>query len=111
MHIPKQESRGHIQSRWIYFAVGLSLLILTVGTVAASYVDWGSVLGFGGFGMNIAIAAVIASIKAYLVLMYFMHMRYEGALIWGFGILYPLILFFTILGLLSLDVFLRVNPL
>lgn len=109
MHIPNQESRGHIQSTWIYFIIGISLLLLTVITVSASYINWGELIG-GGFSTNVAIAMAIASVKAYLVLMYFMHMRYESFLVWGFGILYPLILFALLIGFLIIDIFLRVSP-
>ncbi len=109
MHIPDQESRGHIQSRGLYFIIGIALILLTGITVAASYVNWGEVIG-GGFSTNITIALTIASLKAYLVLMFFMHMRYENSLIWAFGILYPLFLFATLILLVSVDVFLRVTP-
>ena len=109
MHIPDQESRGHIQRTWIYFIVGSALLILTAITVSASYVNWGALLG-GGFVTNIIIALAIASLKAYLVLMYFMHMRYESSLVWAFGILYPLILFALLVGFVAMDIFLRVSP-
>ena len=109
MHIPDQESRGHIQSTWIYLVAGLVLFVLTTITVAASYVDWGSVIG-GGFATNIIIALVIASIKAFVVLMFFMHMRYEGFLVWGFGIVYPILLFALLLVFLATDIFLRVKP-
>ncbi len=106
MHIPKQESRGHIQATWVYGAVGLALLALTAITVGASYVNWGVVLG-GGFSTNLVIALVIASFKAWLVLFYFMHMRYESSLIWAFAVFYPLILFLLLAGFLAIDVFMR----
>lgn len=109
MHIPDQESRGHIQSIWIYFIIGFALLLLTGLTVSASYVNWGEVLG-GGFATNIIIALAIASLKAYFVLMYFMHMRYESPILWAFGIIYPLILFAILVGFTSMDIFLRVIP-
>ena len=109
MHIADQESRGHIQKTRIYFVVGSLLLLLTGFTVAASYVNWGALLG-GGFVTNIIIALTIASFKAYFVLMYFMHMRYESPLVWAFGILSPLILFVLLVGLSSIDIFLRVIP-
>ncbi len=110
MHIAKQESRGHIQPRRVYFIVLFALLFLTVVTVLASYVDWGSKIG-GGFTTNILIAMAIASCKAYLVLMFFMHTRYEKLEIWILGLAYPLFLFILLLGALSLDIFTRNNPL
>lgn len=109
MHIPDQESRGHISPTYSYFVVGGLLLLLTVITVAASYKNWGEDFG-GGFATNITIAMVIATIKATLVLLYFMHMKYEDKLVWGFGIAYPLVLFAILLGFQVLDVPLRRKP-
>jgi cytochrome c oxidase subunit IV len=45
------------------------LLILTAITVGFSYVDFGSA--------NVAIALIVASIKATLVALFFMHLRWE----------------------------------
>ncbi|MCB1309204.1 MAG: cytochrome C oxidase subunit IV family protein [Leptospiraceae bacterium] len=109
MHIPDQESRGHTLPTRIYLYVGLALMLLTALTVAASYVNWGEEIG-GGFATNIIIALLIASAKAMLVMMYFMHMKYEGPLIWGFGIIYPIVIFAIMIGFISMDVFLRVDP-
>ncbi|HML15843.1 MAG TPA: cytochrome C oxidase subunit IV family protein [Bryobacteraceae bacterium] len=52
-----------------YLRTLVALLCLTIVTVAASYVDFGS--------GNIVIALTIASIKASLVALFFMHLRYE----------------------------------
>jgi cytochrome c oxidase subunit 4 len=53
----------------VYVKTLIALLILTVITVGASYIDFGS--------GNIVIALFIASIKASLVALFFMHLRYE----------------------------------
>src|SRR5579862_3473717 len=53
----------------IYVKTLLALLFLTVITVGASYLDFGS--------GNVVIALFIASIKAMLVALFFMHLRYE----------------------------------
>jgi cytochrome c oxidase subunit 4 len=104
MHIPTQESRGHISPTKTYIYVGIALLILTAITVAASYID------FGNMAINITIALIIATVKAMLVLLYFMHLKYENKLIWSFGIFYPLVLFIIMIGMIVIDVFLRVIP-
>ena len=109
MHIPKQESRGHIQNTRVYFIVGFVLLVLTAITVLASYVDWGEKIG-GGFVLNVSIAMFIASTKAYFVIMYFMHVKYEKKVIWLFGLAYPIFLFALLLFFISIDIFLRVMP-
>jgi cytochrome c oxidase subunit 4 len=53
----------------IYLKVLLALLFLTIVTVGASYVDFGS--------GNIVIALFIATIKASLVALFFMHLRWD----------------------------------
>lgn len=52
-----------------YFNVWMSLLGLTVVTVAVSYLRFGV--------LNIFIAMAIASLKAVLVCLYFMHLKYD----------------------------------
>ena len=109
MHIPDQESRGHIVPRKVYLATGFGLMVLTVVTVAASMVNWGEMTGLG-FAANITVAMIIATAKALLVIMFFMHMKYESKLTWGFGLGYPLILFGILMFFLVVDVFMRVVP-
>jgi cytochrome c oxidase subunit 4 len=53
----------------IYVKTLLALLVLTVITVGASYVDFGS--------GNIVIALFIATIKASIVALFFMHLKDE----------------------------------
>ncbi len=104
MHIPRQASRGHVSPTRTYFIVGAALLVLTAITVAASYIDLNSML------LNVTVAMLIASVKASLVLLYFMHMKYESKLVWMFGILYPILLFALMVGMIVIDMFLRVTP-
>ncbi|MFU8769597.1 MAG: cytochrome C oxidase subunit IV family protein [Desulfotignum sp.] len=63
-----------------YRTLGLTLaglLVMTGVTVGAAYIDLGWV--------NVWIALIIASTKATLVLVVFMHMKFEGpALRWSF---------------------------
>ena len=53
----------------VYVNVWLALLVMTGITVGASYID------FGHVGLFTAI--LIATVKATLVLLYFMHVRFE----------------------------------
>jgi cytochrome c oxidase subunit 4 len=55
----------------LYAGVLAALLALTTITVSASYID------FGSPGVNVVIALAIASLKASLVALYFMHLRYD----------------------------------
>ena len=60
----------HVMSMTKLVAVLIALLLLTWATVAVWYVDLGSA--------NIAIALGIAVLKASLVALYFMHLRYDS---------------------------------
>jgi cytochrome c oxidase subunit 4 len=55
----------------LYLAVGAILLAGTALTVAASFVD------FGTISANVKVALVIAAVKASLVALVFMHLREE----------------------------------
>jgi cytochrome c oxidase subunit IV len=59
----------HIVPPKVYVGIFLSLMVLTAATVAAAYVNLGP--------FNIVIALAIASLKATLVVLYFMHARYS----------------------------------
>jgi cytochrome c oxidase subunit 4 len=58
----------------VYGLVLLALLILTVITVGASYIDFGEGL------TNVIIAMMIASTKGALVALFFMHLRWDKPL-------------------------------
>ena len=61
---------AHIFEYKSLFYVLMALLVLTGITIGVSFVDLGN--------LNVWIALIIASIKGSLVLMFFMHMKYEG---------------------------------
>jgi cytochrome c oxidase subunit 4 len=61
---------GQAHSYTIYILVWMALLILTGLTVAVAGIDIG--------GLTVATALIIASVKAYLVLTIFMHLRNES---------------------------------
>lgn len=62
---------GHVLPMRVLVGVFGALLFLTVVTVAAAQVD------FGSKEVNLAIAMLIATVKASLVVLYFMHIRYD----------------------------------
>lgn len=64
------DSLNHQSSYKHYFLILLALFVLTGATVMASHVDLG--------GLNIWLTLLIASTKATLVLLFFMHLKYEG---------------------------------
>jgi cytochrome c oxidase subunit 4 len=63
-----------IVSRKVYFSVFVALLLLTLTTYGAAFID----LGPG----NVAVALAIAIGKAALVALFFMHLRYSPTLTW-----------------------------
>lgn len=70
----------HIHSWKLYAAILGALLTLTVATVAVSYVDVDGLLSMGngveGVGAwNLGIAVLIATVKAVLVVLFFMHLK------------------------------------
>lgn len=77
----------------IYLAVWGGLVLLTGLTVAVSYVNLGV--------MNVVVALLIASLKATLVALYFMHLRSEGRLVWGFALTPIFFLVLIVAGTLS----------
>jgi len=91
----------HIVGYSVYIMVWIPLLILTAITV------WVAKHDFGVF--NIVVALGIASVKASIVALFFMHLKYEDKLTWTFAI-YPLFLLALLIGLTASDVFYRVAP-
>lgn len=63
----------HMSSYGRLMGVLIALLVMTGVTVAASYVDLGA--------FNVWVALLIASTKATLVLLFFMHIGVEGRLV------------------------------
>jgi cytochrome c oxidase subunit IV len=64
----------HIVLIKTYAIVLIALLVLTATTCAVSFVDMGR--------MNAVIAVAIAFVKASLVALIFMHLRYSRRLMW-----------------------------
>lgn len=95
----KTEHKEHIVKPPVYMAVAVALYILTVITVLAAWIDLGKIL-------NTIIALSIASFKASLVALFFMHLKYESKLLW-FMILIPIIILLILLALPIVDVITR----
>ena len=60
----------HILSSKLYYAIWITLMCLTVITAAVSFIDLGP--------FNTVVALVIASFKALLVILFFMHVKYTS---------------------------------
>jgi cytochrome c oxidase subunit 4 len=64
-----EHALGHVVPWQVLVGVFLLLMVLTVATVAATWVDLGN--------FNLWIAMGIATVKAAFVALYFMHLRYD----------------------------------
>jgi cytochrome c oxidase subunit IV len=62
---------SHLLSIKVLLATGTTLLFLTLVTVLATRID------FGDANISLAVAMVIAVTKATLVVLFFMHLRYD----------------------------------
>ena len=78
----------------LYVAVWAALIVLTAVTLGVSYVDLANV--------GILTALLIAIVKASLVLLYFMHLRYESRLYFVM-LLVVLVTYVVFLGLTFSD--------
>lgn len=67
-------SSDHVVSVTIYFAIFAALMVLTAMTVWVAFIDLGS--------LNALVALGIAVIKATLVVLFFMHVKYSSKLTW-----------------------------
>ena len=62
---------AHVVDIRVMLAVFAALTVLTAITVTVSYFDFGA--------LNLFVAMSVATIKAALVALYFMHLRYDNA--------------------------------
>lgn len=67
----------HVIPQRIYILIFVTLLLLTLVTVDVAFFDAG--------WLNLPIALGIATCKALLVVLFFMHVRYSGRLTWIFA--------------------------
>ncbi len=69
---------GHIVPLWIYFVVATALFVLLGITIVVARMDLGA--------FNVAAALAIAVIKAVLVVLFFMHVKYSSKLVALFAV-------------------------
>jgi cytochrome c oxidase subunit 4 len=91
-------TQHHIVSPVIYIVIGASLLVLTGLTVAASFIEMGV--------FNPIVALAIACIKAVLVVLFFMHVKYSTRLT-KLTVFAGLFTFLTLIGMTLSDYFSR----
>ena len=69
-HDDPHHGLSHVATVKVLVATGGTLLVLTLVTVLATKVDFGA-------NINLAIAMAIAVFKATLVILFFMHLKYD----------------------------------
>jgi cytochrome c oxidase subunit 4 len=89
-HHDEHDTHGghHVTPLWIYNTIFAALLVLTVITVAIAQVNFGP--------MNTVIAMLVATVKASLVALFFMHLLHDerlNLLTFGFGLLFVCLFF------------------
>jgi cytochrome c oxidase subunit 4 len=67
-----EEYQEHVVPFTVYLAVFGALMVLTVLTVVVAFFDLGN--------LNVAVALTVAVIKASLVVLFFMHVRYASTI-------------------------------
>lgn len=99
------ETRSYRSEARFYGLVLAALLLLTAATVAAAGIH------FGNEVFNVGIALGIATLKAFLVALFFMHLRHDkpmNALIFLTG--FAILAIFLALTLMDVDTRLPVTP-
>jgi cytochrome c oxidase subunit 4 len=79
---------GHIAAKGTYYAIFATLLVLTGATVGVAFINLGP--------LNFPVALGIAIIKATLVILFFMHLKYSSQLtkmVVGLALFFLMILF------------------
>jgi cytochrome c oxidase subunit 4 len=84
-----------IMSSKFYYTIWIALLCLTVITAAVSFVDLGP--------FNTIVALVIATFKALLVVLFFMHVKYTSEKLTKIVIVSAIFWLFLLLGLSMAD--------
>jgi cytochrome c oxidase subunit 4 len=85
----------HIMSNKFYYTIWIALLCLTGITVAASFIDLGP--------FNAVVALVIATVKALLVVLFFMHVKYTSEKLTKIVIVSAIFWLFLLLALSMAD--------
>jgi cytochrome c oxidase subunit 4 len=88
------ESVGHIVPAKLYVTIWAILMAMTITTVLVARADIGP--------FNVVVALVIATIKATLVVLFFMHLRYSPKLTMA-TVVAAMFFLFLLLGLTMTD--------
>jgi len=95
------EAHTHVVPPRVYVGIFLALMVLTAVTTYVAFVDLGP--------LNVVIMLVIAFLKASLVVLFFMHARYESQLT-RVTILGAVFWLLVLIVISAGDVFIRFRP-
>lgn len=96
---------GHIVPFKIYVTIFSSLIALTVLTVVVAKAP---IFHFGNT-INLVVAMLLASLKAGLVALFFMHLKYENPITWMY-VFFPIFLLFIMMAGIFIDNPMRTLP-
>jgi cytochrome c oxidase subunit IV len=85
----------HVMSSKFYYTIWIALLCLTGITAAVAFVDLGP--------LNVVVALVIATVKALLVVLFFMHVKYASEKLTKIVIVSAIFWLFLLLALSMAD--------
>jgi len=85
----------HVVPDSLFISIFVALLVLTAVTVGVTYFDFGATI-------NIVVAMAVASLKALLVVLFFMHLKYEDSDVVKYAI-FPIVLLGVFLAGIFLD--------
>jgi cytochrome c oxidase subunit IV len=69
----EEHEHEHIVPRSLYVGIFAALMVLTTVTVWVAYIDLGM--------LNVGVALLVAVVKATLVVLFFMHVKYSSRLV------------------------------
>ncbi|MEI7490539.1 MAG: cytochrome C oxidase subunit IV family protein [Bacteroidota bacterium] len=91
-------TESHITDYRVYGWVLLALLILTTITITVTWIDLSA--------LTVLVALIIASVKSFIVLRYFMHLKFESRLFTVFVVM-VLSIYILVIALTFFDYLLR----
>ncbi len=86
---------AHVMSTRMYYGIWITLMVLTVVTAAVSFIDLGP--------FNTIVALSIATFKAILVVLFFMHVKYASEKLTKLVIISALFFLVLLLSLSMID--------
>jgi len=95
-HLPGDPTEHHIVSYKINIGIWLGLIILTIMTVLVS------VMGINLVAFSVVTALIIATTKAIVVAYYFMHLKYDSAIL-RILLIITMLLFLVFIFLTAID--------